>query len=173
MSFTQKNNSDIIWSRSLLLAKSVEFLTRVYIEKKVNLSVKMEYFSINLVLVENALSRWQNKEIEPHGNTMIIYIFERRSPKLKKRQGHSILYLTCVPLLLTWVTLIQAWTSNYIHCTQRSVFSRISMSRMGWELIDSHGAGTVVCPFITGRGNLWDGQCVSSWRPLVWLGHLW
>ena len=22
----------------------------------------------------------------------------------------------------------------------------------GWELIDSHGAGTVVCPFITGRG---------------------
>ena len=24
--------------------------------------------------------------------------------------------------------------------------------RGGWELIDSHGAGTVVCPFITGRG---------------------
>ena len=22
----------------------------------------------------------------------------------------------------------------------------------GWELIDSHGAGTVVCPFTTGRG---------------------
>ena len=21
--------------------------------------------------------------------------------------------------------------------------------------------------------NLWDGQCVSSWRPLVWLGHSW
>ena len=21
--------------------------------------------------------------------------------------------------------------------------------------------------------NLWDGQCVSSWRPLVCLGHLW
>ena len=21
--------------------------------------------------------------------------------------------------------------------------------------------------------KLWDGQCVSSWRPLVWLGHLW
>ena len=21
--------------------------------------------------------------------------------------------------------------------------------------------------------NLWDGQRVSSWRPLVWLGHLW
>ena len=24
--------------------------------------------------------------------------------------------------------------------------------RGGWELIDSHGAGTVVCPFTTGRG---------------------
>ena len=24
--------------------------------------------------------------------------------------------------------------------------------RGGWELIDSHGASTVVCPFTTGRG---------------------
>ena len=24
--------------------------------------------------------------------------------------------------------------------------------RGGWEPIDSHGAGTVVCPFTTGRG---------------------
>ena len=24
--------------------------------------------------------------------------------------------------------------------------------RGGWELIDSHGAGTVVCPFTIGRG---------------------
>ena len=50
----------------------------------------------------------------------------------------------------------------------------------GWELIDSHGAGKVVCPFTTGRGvgteTCWvlGGQCVSSWRrPLIWLGHLW
>ena len=28
----------------------------------------------------------------------------------------------------------------------------IQPDRGGWELIDSHGAGTVVCPFITGRG---------------------
>ena len=33
-----------------------------------------------------------------------------------------------------------------------------------------------VCPFTAGRGvgtETWDRQCVSSWRPLVWLGHLW
>ena len=28
----------------------------------------------------------------------------------------------------------------------------LQSDRGGWKLIDSHGAGTVVCPFTTGRG---------------------
>ena len=35
-------------------------------------------------------------------------------------------------------------TAGIVECRQPD--------RGGWELIDSHGAGTVVCPFTTGRG---------------------
>ena len=33
-----------------------------------------------------------------------------------------------------------------------SIVERLQSDRRGWELIDSHGAGTVVCPFTTGVG---------------------
>ena len=45
--------------------------------------------------------------------------------------------------------------------------------RGGWELIDSHGAGTVVCPFTTGRGIGTETCEMDNVFPLVWLGHLW
>ena len=37
-------------------------------------------------------------------------------------------------------------------CTNSSWNVRTSVCLEGWELIDSHGAGTGVCPFTTGRG---------------------
>ena len=57
-----------------------------------------------------------------------------------------------------------------------SIVECLQRDRGGWELINSHGAGTVVCPFTAGRGvdiETCGMDYVSSWRPLVWLGHLW
>ena len=55
------------------------------------------------------------------------------------------------PVSVSWLSpfyskRLMCW---YIHT---SLYVCVQPDRGGWELIDSHGAGTVVCPFITGRG---------------------
>ena len=62
-----------------------------------------------------------------------------------------------INLLLIYVCTNSSWNIRAAICFLRTfvvvgIVECLQPDRGGWELIDSHGAGAVSCPFTTGRG---------------------